>query len=105
MTSKERAYLAGLAQNLNPILHLGKNSLTPEMVSAVDEALEKRELIKINVLKNCDDDIKEIANTLAGRTRSNVVQVIGRRIVLYRESKNEKNRNIVLPRTRKKSEE
>ena len=90
MTSKQRAYLKGLAMTMEPILQIGKSSLTPEMVTAVDEALEARELIKIHMLKNCFDDCNEVAQTLAERTRSQVVQVIGKKIVLYRESKTKK---------------
>lgn len=56
MTSKQRAYLRSLASNITPVFQVGKASLTPEIVTAVDEALEKRELIKISVLKNCFDD-------------------------------------------------
>ncbi len=96
MTTKQRAYLKGLAMNIDPILHIGKSSLTPEMVNAVAEALEARELVKLNVLKNCMDDIKELSVVLAERTRSEVVQTIGRRIVLYKESKD--NKKIVLPK-------
>lgn len=96
MTSKQRAYLKGLAMTMEPILQIGKSSLTPEMVTAVDEALEARELIKIHMLKNCFDDCNEVAQTLAERTRSQVVQVIGKKIVLYRESKTKK--KIELPK-------
>ena len=87
MNSKQRAYLRKLAQTMEPILHIGKSSITPEFTKAIDEALEARELIKINVLKNCFDDVKELANVLADRTQSEVVHVMGRKIVLYRESK------------------
>lgn len=90
MTSKQRAYLKSLAMKMDPIMQIGKGSITPEMTSAVSEALEARELIKLHVLKNCFDDPKELANTLAERTRSQVVQVIGRKIVLYRESSTKK---------------
>ena len=90
MTSKQRAYLKGLAMTMEPILQIGKGSLTPEVTGAVEEALEARELIKISVLQNCLDDPKEIAQALAERTRSQVVQVIGKKIVLYREGKKEK---------------
>lgn len=90
MTSKQRAYLKGLAMNIDPVLQIGKASVTPEFTSAVDEALEARELIKIHVLKNCFDDPREIAALIAERTRSQVVQVIGKKIVLYRESKEKK---------------
>ena len=90
MTSKQRAYLKSLAMTMNPIFQIGKASLTPEIIEAVSEALEARELVKISVLKNCIDDPKEIASVMAERTRSQVVQVIGKKIVLYRESKTKK---------------
>jgi RNA-binding protein len=97
MTSKQRSYLKGLAMTMDAILQIGKSSLTPELTQAVDEALEARELIKIHVLKNCMDDPKSIAAVLGERTHSQVVQVIGKMIVLYRPAKEEKNRKIVLP--------
>ena len=97
MNSKQRAYLKGLAMTMEPILQIGKSSITPEFTEAVSEALEARELIKINVLKNCADDGTELAAVLPERTRSQVVQVIGRRIVLYRPAKEEKKRKIILP--------
>ena len=81
MTSKQRAYLKGLAMTMDPIFQIGKSSLTPENTKAIDEALEARELIKISVLQNCLDDPKEIAAVVAERTRSQVVQVIGKKIV------------------------
>jgi RNA-binding protein len=87
MTSKQRAYLKGLAMNMDPIVYIGKSSVTPELVTAVDEAINKRELIKLSVLKNCIDDPKELANVIAERTHSEVVQVIGKKIVLYRKNK------------------
>ena len=95
MTTKDRAYLKGLAMTIDPVLSLGKSSLTPEFVSAASEALAARELIKINVLKNCADDINELAHTLAERSRSEVVQVIGRKIVLYK--RNQENPKIIFP--------
>ena len=96
MTSKQRSYLKGLAMNLDPIFQIGKSSLTPEVTQAVSEALEARELVKITVLKNCLDDGRSIAEVLCERTHSEVVQVIGRKIVLYREGKKDK-KKIILP--------
>lgn len=96
MTSKQRAYLKSLAMTMEPIFQIGKNSMTPEVTGAVAEALAARELIKISVLQNCTDDPKELASILAERTRSQVVQVIGRKIVLYKEGKDDKKR-IELP--------
>ncbi len=87
MTNKQRAFLSGLANSEDAILQIGKNSLTPEVIDAVNEALEKRELIKISIGKNCFDDKTEIAHTLAERTRSEVVRLIGRKVILYRAAK------------------
>ncbi|MCC8081304.1 MAG: ribosome assembly RNA-binding protein YhbY [Lachnospiraceae bacterium] len=95
MTSKQRAYLKGLAMNIEPIIQVGKGSVTPEIVTAVDEAYNTRELIKISVLKNCFDDPREIAEIIAERTHSQVVQVIGKKIVLYRPDREKP--KIVLP--------
>ena len=90
MNNKQRAYLSGLASKMSPIVQIGKSSLTPEIIQAVDEALEARELIKISVLKNCFDDIHAIADTRAERNHAQVVRVIGRKIVLYRAAKKPK---------------
>lgn len=96
MTTKQRAYLKSLAMTMDPIFQIGKNSMTPELTKAVAEALEARELIKISVLKNCADDPHELADMMAERTKSQVVQVIGKKIVLYKEGK-DKNKKIQLP--------
>ncbi len=90
MNNKQRAYLSGLASKLTPNMQIGKSSLTPEIIRAADEALEARELIKISVLKNCFDDPRAIAEMMAERTHSEVVRVIGKKIVLYRAAKKPK---------------
>ena len=95
MTSKQRAYLKSLASNLNAIFQVGKSSLTPELTKAIGEAFNNNELIKISVLKNCADDPNEIADTVAERTHSQVVQVIGKKIILYKPDRD--NPKIVLP--------
>lgn len=95
MTSKQRSYLKGLAMNIDPIFNVGKSSLTPELTEAIGEALNKRELVKVGVLKNCMDDPRAIAEAIAGRTQSEVVQVIGKKIVLYKKPK--KDPKIILP--------
>ncbi|MCX4320560.1 ribosome assembly RNA-binding protein YhbY [Lachnospiraceae bacterium 38-14] len=97
LNSKQRAYLMKMASSISPIFQIGKSSLTSEIIEAVDAALEKRELIKISVLKNCADDPKELSEMIAERTRSQVVQVIGKKIVLFRVSK--KKPVIELPKT------
>lgn len=96
LTSKQRSYLTGLSNTEESIFQIGKSSLTPEICQALSDALEARELIKITVLKNCMDDPKAIADTIAERTRSTVVRVIGRKIVLYKPSKTKK--KIELPK-------
>ncbi|MBD5499685.1 MAG: ribosome assembly RNA-binding protein YhbY [Lachnospiraceae bacterium] len=90
MTSKQRSYLKGLAMNIDPVFQIGKSGLTPEVTEAVNEAFNTRELIKLSVLKNCLENPKEIADILGERTKSQVVQVIGKKIILYKENKDHK---------------
>ena len=97
MTSKQRSYLMSLAQKLSPVAQVGKAGVTPEVTQSVTEAFNTRELIKINVQKNCFDDKRELAETLAGRTQSEPVQVIGNKIVLYKPFKDPAARKILLP--------
>lgn len=96
MTSKQRSYLKGLAMNLDPVFQIGKSSVTPENVDAISEVFNTHELIKVAVLKNCADDPKEIANMISERTHSQIVQVIGKKFVLYKPFK--ENPKIILPR-------
>lgn len=96
MNSRQRAYLKSLASNLSPVFQIGKSTLTPEITEAVRECFNTHELIKITVLNNCTEEPKEIAQVLAERTGSQVVQVIGKKIVLYKEDK--KNKKIELPK-------
>ncbi len=97
-TSKQRAYLRSLAHNVDPIFQIGKNGFTPEITTAIAEALETKELLKITVLKNCPDEPKEIGPVLAERTRSTLIQVMGRKITLYKESQD--NKEIEIPRAK-----
>ena len=92
LTSKQRAYLKSLSGKIEPIFQIGKSSLTPSLTDAVSDALEK-----ISVLKNCADDPKELAQIVAERTHADVVQVIGKKIILYRPSR--KSPKIELPST------
>ena len=96
MTSKQRAYLKSLAMKIDPVFRVGKDSISPELIEGVRQPIDPRELIKIPVLQNSMDDPKEVAQTLAERTRSEVVQVIGKKIVLYKESRDHK--KIQLPK-------
>ncbi|MBQ5960215.1 MAG: ribosome assembly RNA-binding protein YhbY [Firmicutes bacterium] len=87
MTPKQRAYLRSLAQKENAIFQIGKSGVSPEFIQSADDALEKRELIKISVLNNCEEELSAAAEKTASRTHSEVVQIIGRKFVLYRASK------------------
>ena len=91
MTSKQRAYLKSIASTTETILHVGKSSATPEFTKSIDEALEARELIKMSVLETCPITSRQAADELAIKVKADVVQVIGRKFILYRESKNNKN--------------
>ena len=98
-TSKQRAYLKSLAADLDPVFQIGKGSVTPEVIDAISEAFNTHELIKITVLKNCLDDVKEVAITVSERSRSDLVQVIGRKFVLYKPFKDDP--KIILPKSKK----
>lgn len=90
MTSKERAYLRSQGQLIDAAVQIGRDGVIPESTTLTDEALRANELVKVNVQRNCLTPVKEIAETLAGRTRSEIVQVIGRKFVLYRFSPDKK---------------
>ena len=92
LTSRERSELRAKANGLESIFQIGKSGVTPELVKSVNEALEARELVKGTVLNNCMEDIRDIAERIGERTKSDVVQIIGRKIVFYRknEKKNDK---------------
>lgn len=94
LNSKQRAQLRGLANTLEPIFQVGKGGLNDQFVRQVDETLEKRELIKVTVLETCSMSSRELADKVSEATCSDVVQVIGRKFVLYRESK--ENKKIIL---------
>ena len=86
LTSKQRAQLRGLANNIDTILHIGKDGIGDNLIRQADDALEARELIKGKVLENSMLSAREGAEELARATRSQVVQVIGTKFVLYRET-------------------
>ncbi len=90
ITTAQRASLRKLANALDPIFQIGKGDIGETLVAAVDAVLEKRELIKLSVLETAGLAAKEAAEQLAERTNADVVQCIGRRFVLYRESKKHK---------------
>ena len=95
LTGKQKRYLRSLAHNIDPIFQIGKAGINDNMISQIDETLENRELIKIHILQNNFDDKNELANELSQATKSELVQVIGSMIVLYKES--QENKDIFLP--------
>ena len=90
ITSKQRAYLRSLATNLDTIFQIGKGGISEETCTQISNALEARELIKLTVLENCMESPKEAANAIADAVGADVVGVVGRKIILYRESVNNK---------------
>ena len=86
ITSKQRAKLKGMATTLNAIIQVGKGGITENVVKTVDDALEARELIKLTVLENSEYTARETADELADALGADVVGVIGRKVILYRES-------------------
>lgn len=96
LTGKQKRFLRSQAHNLSPIFQVGKGGVNDAMIKQIGEALEVRELIKISILQNCEDDKHEVAKALAKGTRSELVQLIGLTVVLYKPSKN--NKRIELPK-------
>lgn len=96
MTSKERAYLRGLANTLDPIFQVGKGGISDVLIEQLNNAIEARELIKITVLETAPGSAKELANEIAESTNSEVVQTVGNKITLFRQKK--KNSKIEFPR-------
>lgn len=95
LTGKQRSYLKGLANTMQPIFQVGKGGIGDNMIKQFNDALEARELIKATVLKNAGTDPGEVCEEIAGLTESEIVQVIGNKFVLYKESRESK--TIILP--------
>ena len=100
ITTKQRAFLRGMANTLDPILQIGKGGIVPNLVRQVKDALEARELIKMSVLETSPVTVREAAQSLADCAGCDVVQVIGNRFVLYKRS--EKEPKIELPKAKRK---
>ena len=86
LNGKQKRYLRSEAHHLNAIFQIGKDGLHDKQIQGIDEALEARELIKVKILETCTTPKEEIADTLSMKTQSQVVQILGRTIILYRES-------------------
>ncbi len=96
LTSKQRSFLRALGHKLEPLVFLGKGGLTDNVIKEVETNLELRELIKIKLQDGCELEIKDVANEIAETLNADVVQVIGHKFILYRESRD--NKEITLPR-------
>ncbi|WP_025702504.1 ribosome assembly RNA-binding protein YhbY [Paenibacillus forsythiae] len=95
LTGKQKRYLRSLAHHLDPVFQVGKGGVNEHLIRHIEEAIEKRELMKVSVLNNCVEDPKEIGGELAEQSGSELVQVIGKTIILYKESRD--NKMIELP--------
>ncbi|MGQ3480550.1 ribosome assembly RNA-binding protein YhbY [Paenibacillus sp. TY11] len=96
LTGKQKRYLRSMAHHLDPVFQVGKNGTNEHLMRHINDAIEKRELMKVQILNNCLDDKHEIAEELAAETDSELVQIIGSTIILYKESRD--NKQIELPR-------
>jgi RNA-binding protein len=96
LTGKQKSFLRSKAHHLTPIFQVGKGGVNENMIKQIAEVLEARELIKVNILQNCDEDRSTVAEQLSRGAKAELVQVIGNTIVLYKESR--ENKQIVLPR-------
>lgn len=94
MNSKQRAYLRSLANNVETIFQIGKNGISENLIKQVNDALEARELIKLNVLETSPDEITDVANVLAQKTNSELVQIMGNKITLFRQKKKDSKINL-----------
>lgn len=95
LTGKQKRFLRASAHHLDPIFQVGKAGVNDNMIKQISEALEARELLKVSVLQNCDEDKHTVSEALAAGTNADIVQIIGNIIILYKESKEKK--KIVLP--------
>ena len=98
ITGKQRSYLKKLGHELEPVVYIGKSDMTENVIKEMDNLLESRELIKVNLQEGSTLDPKEAAHSAAEALRAEFVQAIGRRFVLYRQASDKEKRKIVLPR-------
>ncbi|MBQ2095237.1 MAG: YhbY family RNA-binding protein [Firmicutes bacterium] len=98
LTGKQRAYLRGLAAQLQPAVYIGKENLTASVVTEMHDYLNAHELLKVKIQEGSDLQTKDAANEAAQRLGAEFVQAIGRRFVLYRKAQDPEKRSIVLPK-------
>ncbi|HFV0227124.1 TPA: ribosome assembly RNA-binding protein YhbY [Streptococcus agalactiae] len=94
LTSKQRAFLKSEAHSMKPIIQIGKNGLNDQIKTSVRNALDARELIKVTILQNTDEDIHDVAEVLEDEIGCDTVLKIGRILILYKESARKENRKI-----------
>ena len=99
LTSKQRAYLRGLANSYDSLFQIGKGGVSDTLIKQVEDALKKRELIKLNSLENCPNTPREVADEIASKAKCDVVQVVGRKMIFYKRNNEEP--KIVLPKKKK----
>ncbi len=99
LTSKQRAYLRGLANSYESLFQIGKGGVSDTLIKQVEDALKKRELIKLNSLENCPNTPREVADEIASKAKCDVVQVVGRKMIFYKRNNEEP--KIVLPKKKK----
>ncbi len=97
ITTKQRAHLRGLGNALDPVMQIGKDGASENVLTSINLLLEARELVKIKMLKNCDNDVKTLANDIAQKIGADVVQVIGNIFILYKKSTRKDFKHIQLP--------
>ena len=94
ISGKQRAYLRKIGHELKPVMQIGKEGLTDTVITAIDEVLEKRELVKFSILESAMLDTRDVCDDVAKRLLAEPVQAIGNKFIIYRRSSNEKNRKI-----------
>lgn len=97
LTGKQKRFLRAKAHHLTPIFQVGKGGVNDNMIKQIDEVLEARELIKVSILQNCEEDKDTVAEQLSRGAKAELVQIIGHTIVLYKESR--ENKQLLLPRS------
>lgn len=95
LTGKQKRFLRAKSNHEKPIFQVGKSGVTENMLAQINDALEKRELIKVKLLQNCLEDKHDVSETIANETNAYIVQIIGNNIIFYKES--EENKTIELP--------
>lgn len=97
ITTKQRAYLRGLGNALEPVMQIGKEGMSENVLTGAEQLLQARELVKFKVLNNCDEDAKTLANEMAPLLSADVVQCIGNVFILYKKSTKKGFKHIQLP--------